>query len=164
MNKKEQQYEELIKSFDKGYELCMEYDSIPHYYGDEVLYQSEMHFLQEVGNTPNITITVIAKQIGKTQSACSQMVRKLIKKHLITQERNPDNNREYYLNLTAKGFAIYYAHEEFDRKCLQRIHESLKDFSAAELQSYISIQKTLNEVFTKDVTEHNASLSINKTN
>lgn len=154
MDKRQEQYEELIRYFDEGCDLCTRYDSMPHQYGDEILYQSEMHFLQAVGDTPNITITVISQQFGKTKSACSQMVRKLIKKDLITQERNQNNNREYYLNLTPKGVDIYYAHEEFDKKCLTRTYESLKDFSDEELQTYISVQKHLNAVFAKDVAEH----------
>lgn len=154
MDKRNEQYDELIKYFDEGCDLCMKYDSMPHQYGNEILYQSEMHFLQAVGDTPNITITVISQQLGKTKSACSQMVRKLMKKDLITQERNQNNNREYYLNLTPRGVEIYYAHEEFDKKCLTRTYESLKDFSDEELQTYISIQKHLNEVFSKDVEEH----------
>ncbi len=149
-----EQYKELLQSFDKGYELCYEYDSMPHQYGDEVLYQSEMHFLEVVGDTPSITITVISQQLGKTKSACSQMVRKLVKKELLTQERNEKNNREYYLNLTERGKEIYEVHKEFDEKCMQRTYKSLADFSEEELQSYISVQKTLNQVFQKDVDEN----------
>ena len=111
-----EQYKKLLQSFDKGYELCYEYDSMPHQYGDEVLYQSEMHFLEVVGDTPSITITVISQQLGKSKSACSQMVRKLVKKELLTQERNEKNNREYYLNLTERGKEIYEVHKEFDEK------------------------------------------------
>lgn len=149
-----EQYKELLQSFDKGYELCYEYDSMPHQYGDEVLYQSEMHFLEVVGDTPSITITVISQQLGKTKSACSQMVRKLVKKELLTQERNEKNNREYYLNLTERGKEIYEVHKEFDEKCMQRTYKSLTDFSEEELRSYISVQKTLNQVFQKDVDEN----------
>ena len=149
-----EQYKELLQSFDKGYELCFEYDSMPHQYGDEVLYQSEMHFLEVVGDTPSITITVISQQLGKTKSACSQMVRKLVKKELLTQERNEKNNREYYLNLTERGKEIYEVHKEFDEKCIQRTYKSLADFSVEELRSYISVQKTLNQVFQKDVDEN----------
>ena len=149
-----EQYKELLQSFDKGYELCYEYDSMPHQYGDEVLYQSEMHFLEVVGDTPSITITVISQQLGKTKSACSQMVRKLVKKELLTQERNDKNTREYYLNLTERGKEIYEVHKEFDEKCMQRTYKSLADFSEEELRSYISVQKTLNQVFQKDVDEN----------
>ena len=41
-------YGELLQSLDEGYELCCQYDSMPHQYGKEILYQSEMHFLQAV--------------------------------------------------------------------------------------------------------------------
>ncbi len=162
MEDRNKKCDELLKKFDEGFELCTEYDSIPHQYGDEVLYQSEMHFLQAVGNTPNVTITIIAQQLGKTTSACSQMVRKLKKKKLITQERNQENNREYYLHLTPKGREIYYAHEEFDRNCMLRTYECLENFSEEELQTYISIQKHLNEVFKKDVEENGILGSMSK--
>lgn len=154
MNQKNRRYRELIESFDEGYDLCARYDAMPHQYGNEILYQSEMHFLQAVGDSPNITITVIAQQLGKTKSACSQMVRKLMKKDLITQERNQNNNREYYLNLTEKGTEIYYAHEKFDKSCLLRTYESLSDFTDEELQTYIAVQKCLNRVFARDVEEN----------
>ncbi|MDO4311827.1 MAG: MarR family transcriptional regulator [Eubacteriales bacterium] len=154
MDKRIGQYNELIEAFDEGYELCYKYDSMPHQYGNEVLYQSEMHFLQAVGNSPNTTITAIASQLGKTTSACSQMVRKLRKKNLIVQERNENNNREYYLNLTEEGKEIYFAHEEFDKKCMMRTYECLDAFSDEEIQLYISIQKCLNKVFSKDVEEN----------
>ena len=147
-------YGELLRSFDEGYELCYQYDSMPHQYGKEILYQSEMHFLQAVGDSPSVTITVIAQQLGKTKSACSQMVRKLVKKELLIQERNEKNNREYYLNLTERGKEIYEAHKDFDEKCMRRTYESLMDFTEEELRSYISIQKALNQVFQKDVEEN----------
>jgi DNA-binding MarR family transcriptional regulator len=79
MNKRSERLDELLDVFDKGYSLCAQYDEIPHQYGEEVLYQSEMHFLQAVGNTGDITITTISQQLGKTTSACSQMVRILKK-------------------------------------------------------------------------------------
>ena len=46
MDNKYKRYDELIKSFDEGCDLCTQYDSMPHQYGGEILYQSEMHFLQ----------------------------------------------------------------------------------------------------------------------
>ena len=49
MNKRSERLDELLDVFDKGYSLCAQYDEIPHQYGEEVLYQSEMHFLQAVG-------------------------------------------------------------------------------------------------------------------
>ena len=82
------------------------------------------------------------------------MVRKLVKKELLIQERNEKNNREYYLNLTKRGREIYEAHKEFDEKCMQRTYESLTDFTEEELRNYISVQKALNQVFQKDVDEN----------
>lgn len=164
MNKRSERLDELLDVFDKGYSLCAQYDEIPHQYGEEVLYQSEMHFLQAVGNTGDITITTISQQLGKTTSACSQMVRKLKKKNLIEQRRNEKNNREYYLNLTSKGKEIYLAHEKLDHKCIQRTKEVLDEFNDEELEIYIRIQKQLNETFQKDVQENGALVTLKAVN
>ena len=164
MNKRSERLDELLDVFDKGYSLCAQYDEIPHQYGEEVLYQSEMHFLQAVGNTGDITITTISQQLGKTTSACSQMVRKLKKKNLIEQRRNEKNNREYYLNLTPKGKEIYLAHEKLDHKCIQRTKEVLDEFNDEEREIYIRIQKQLNETFQKDVQENGALVTLKAVN
>lgn len=164
MNMRNKKLDELLTAFDEGYNLCAQYDEIPHQYGDEVLYQSEMHFLQAVGNGENITITVISQQLGKTTSACSQMVRKLKKRELIVQKRNENNNREYYLSLTPKGQEIYCAHEKLDNKCIQRTKKVLDEFKEEELELYIRIQKKLNETFEKDLEENGAEGVLNLEN
>ena len=147
-------FEQVIAVFDRGYDLALEYDSIPHRYGDEVLYQSEMHLIQAVGREPNITITAISKQSYKTKSACSQMVHKLRRKGLLYQSRNKENNREYNLNLTERGWEIYKLHEAFDKRCLIRSCTYLDSFTTQELEIYIAVQSKLNQAFERDVEEN----------
>ena len=110
-----------------------------------------------IGRTPNVTITEIAAASSKTTSAFSQMVHKLKKRGFVNQERNAQNNREYKLSLTEKGWEIYRLHEVFDEKCLQRTCAGLDGFTDAELEIYVAVQKKLNAAFAKDV-EQNGKL------
>ena len=76
-------------------QLMNEYDSLPHDYGNAVLYQSEAHLIQCIGQNDGITVTEASKLLKKTKSACSQMVKKLVGKNWVKQTRNQKNNREY---------------------------------------------------------------------
>jgi DNA-binding MarR family transcriptional regulator len=157
MDKRFSIFQDVITAFDEGFDLAAKYDAMPHQYGGEILYQSEMHLIQAIGRNPNVTITSIAASTSKTASACSQMVHRLKKKGLVVQERNILNNREYKLGLTEKGWEIYRLHEILDERCLQRTCAGLNSFTDEELNIYISIQKKLNEAFAVDV-EQNGKL------
>lgn len=147
-------FDKLIQTFDEGYALVNKYDSMPHQYGDETLYQSEMHIIQYIGRNEHSTITIIAKAMDKSPSACSQLVRRLRKKELVKQTRNEENNREYYLELTEAGWEIFKVHEDFDEFCMQRTYAELREFSKEDIETYINIQQKLNQAFLRDVKDN----------
>jgi len=146
-------YCDMINQLDEGCRLILEYDSIPHNYGTETMYQAESQIIHIVGKNPGITAAEIAALLTKTPSACSQLIRKLRKKDWIEQIRNPENNREYQLFLTESGWKIYEEHDRFEQACYKRSFNNLKEFSEDDLKKYISIQKKLNETFAIDVKE-----------
>lgn len=144
----------VVQTFDIGYDSAFEYDSVPHQYGDEVLYQSEMHLLKAIGQFTDITVTELAVKFKRTKSACSQMVHKLRRKGLVEQIRNEKNLREYNLILTERGWEIYNLHTKFERNCLKRSCSYLNDFTTEELETYIRVQEKLNEAFKQDVEDN----------
>lgn len=143
----------LINTLDDGCRLIMEYDSIPHDYGEAVLYQAESQIIHLVGQKPGITATELAAAFKKTTSACSQLIRKLGKKGWIQQKRNENNYREYNLFLTDEGWKIYNGHNEFEQRCYQRTFQNLDGFSDEDFETYIKIQKKLNDTFLIDIEE-----------
>lgn len=147
-------FDKLINTFDEGYVFVYKYDAEHHKYGDEVLYQTEMHLLCYVGRNPKTTATAIAAAMDKTVSACSQIIRKLRRKNLVEQIRNAENNREYYLELTELGWKVFAAHEDFENACLKRTYDYLNEFSDKDLYTYIRVQKRLNEAFKRDLEEN----------
>lgn len=136
-------------------QLMNEYDSLPHDYGNEVLYQSEAHLIQCIGYHEGITVTEASKILKKTKSACSQMVKKLVNKNWVQQTRNKENSREYKLYLTPEGLTVYEHHENFDRLSYEQNSTELYDFSDQELNLYIKIQKKMNELIGLDVERSN---------
>ena len=103
----EDQREALLRQIwaaqDEAYDLMYEYDSLPHQYGENTLYQSEAGIIDLIGEHPEITVTELAAILKKTPSACSQIVRKLRAKGWVEQVRNAENNRIFNLYLTDSG-------------------------------------------------------------
>lgn len=153
-------YYAMIDQLDESVRLINEYDSIPHDYGVAVMYQAESQIIHLVGTTPRITAAEIASILKKTPSACSQLIRKLRQKGWIEQVRNEENNREYQLLLTSEGDKIFKDHDRFEQNCYRRSFQNLSEFSEKDMETYIAIQKKLNETFALDVEESKTALSV----
>lgn len=151
----EQQREALLGQIwaaqDEAYDLMYEYDSLPHRYGAHILYQSEAHIIDQIGEHPEITVTELAAILKKTPSACSQIVRKLRAKGWVEQVRNAENNRIYNLSLTESGQAVYQEHTAFNRSCQEATFQLLSNFSLEELEHHLMVQQKLNRAYTTDV-------------
>ena len=151
----EQQREALLGQIwaaqDEAYDLMYEYDSLPHRYGAHILYQSEAHIIDLIGEHPEITVTELAAILKKTPSACSQIVRKLRAKGWVEQVRNAENNRIYNLYLTESGKQVYQAHTAFNQSCQEATFQLLSNFSPEELEHHLMVQRKLNEAYQDDV-------------
>ncbi|WP_251449085.1 MarR family winged helix-turn-helix transcriptional regulator [Vermiculatibacterium agrestimuris] len=147
--------QELLKKVwdaqDEAYELMVEYDSLPHHYGEAILYQAEGEIIDLIAIHPGVTITDLGNILKKTASACSQIVRKLREKGWVEQTRNRENNRVYNLTLTETGMQIYQGHQAFTQNCRDITFELLGDFSEEELETYLRVQEKLNEAYHGDV-------------
>ena len=160
----EQQREALLGQIwaaqDEAYDLMYEYDSLPHRYGAHILYQSEAHIIDLIGEHPEITVTELAAILKKTPSACSQIVRKLRAKGWVEQVRNTANNRQVmlrltpageHLYLTESGKQVYQAHTAFNQSCQEATFQLLSNFSPEELEHHLMVQRKLNEAYQDDV-------------
>lgn len=136
---------------DEAYDLMSEYDSLPHRYGEDLLYQTEGQMIDLIAAQPGITATDLAGILNKTVSACSQMIRKLRAKGWVKQIRNEANNRLYNLWLTEEGEKVYQAHSHFEGECQTRTFHLLDAFSEKELAIHLAVQKQLNAAYQEDV-------------
>lgn len=155
--------EEILKGLwstqDEAYDLMSEYDSMPHIYGSQLLYQAEGYMLHMIAEHPGSTVTEISALIGKTLSACSQIVRKLRFKGLVQQKRNPDNNRKYNLWLTDAGVKVHDGYLEFNRYCQGKTFQLLETLTDEELAVHTKVQRVLNEAYREDIRHSTDALS-----
>lgn len=154
--KREEILEQLWKEQDTAFELMTEYDSLPHHYGEDILYQAEAYVVHEIGKNPNTTTTELASMLNKTTSACSQIVKKLVAKGLVEQTRNADNKRIYNLNLTKDGQRVYKDHIEFNKMCQSITFDLLKEFTEEELMIHTKVQQIINKSYAGDVARSKA--------
>ena len=149
--KREELLEQIWAAQDTAYDLMSEYDSLPHSYGENVLYQAEAHLIDRIALHPGVTVTDLANMVRKTPSACSQLVRKLRDKGWVEQVRNAENNRIYNLYLTESGKQVYQAHTAFNQSCQEATFQLLSNFSPEELEHHLMVQRKLNEAYHDDV-------------
>ncbi len=141
----------LWEAQDEAYDLMSEYDSLPHHYSEMVLYQAEAYIVGWIGRIPDITTSELAERLKKTPSACSQIIRKLIDKGMVTQTRNPRNKRLYNLRLTELGERVHRDHIAFNEYCQGITFEMLQEFSDEELAAHIKVQERINQAYQSDI-------------
>ncbi|WP_308698699.1 MarR family transcriptional regulator [uncultured Thomasclavelia sp.] len=145
--------EQLITVVDEGFDIMQEYANKPRQFNGIMLYPVETQTLEIIGQNPGITASKIAKELKKTLSASSQILKKLEQKELVSRIKNPHNNREYNLYLTDVSKSIIDLHSELDEMIYSRYQEDLKDLSNEEILNFIKVQKVLNKEFLRDLEE-----------
>ena len=101
-------------------------EKAPKHYGiDVLLHPSEIHMVMFIGNNKGTHLSELARIVGVTRGAVSQVVAKLEKKGLVEKAEDPENNLKTVPVLTNKGQVAYWNHE--------RMHEEVD----AELFTFI---------------------------
>lgn len=135
---------DFMESF---YELnrCMNmYENLPHTYGtDDMLYMAEAHLVKEISELDNCTATDLAVRTGKTKSAISQLVNKLIKKSIVYRKQSERGGNEYDLFLTDKGRQIAEYHEELDKTGYRMILDALGGLTDDEMRFCIKVNQAV---------------------
>lgn len=144
-------FAQLWQAQDEAYDLMYEYDTLPHHYGENIMYQAEGHIIDLIAAYPGITITDLSNILKKTASACSQIVRKLKEKGWVEQSRNRDNNRQYNLRLTPAGEQVYADHVAFTQFCQAETLKLLEGLTDEEMAAHVKVQRQLNLAYQADV-------------
>ncbi|WP_102868602.1 MarR family winged helix-turn-helix transcriptional regulator [Pseudovibrio exalbescens] len=116
------------------------YAAVPREYGtDDLLYMTEVHLLDRIGNTDRANITQLANEIGKTKGAIAQTVDKLEAKGLLRKEPDPTDVRRKILLLTDTGKTVFEAHRAKDQKAFERFKERLPEYTEEDFQKCADI-------------------------
>ena len=89
----------------------------PQDYGiGEVLHPSEIHAIEMIGKNPGINVTGLARSLGVTKGAASQLIKKIENKGLVSKYKDPKDDKTVLLGLTKLGKKAFDGHEIFHAK------------------------------------------------
>lgn len=110
----------------------------------------EIHLIECIGNHEEMNITEIAKILGNTRGAVSQMAKKLEAKGLINKKKKGNNNKEILLTLSKEGNEIFLEHEKFHASLYEDILSSLDGVT----QENLHIIKNILNIIEKHTYEY----------
>ena len=124
----------IIYQFVLGYN---DYINMRHNYTSEVeLTMLEAHLLTNICDHPGSTVTSLAAAWGRSVSATSQTVRRLMAKDLVTRENAPDNGKIFYLHPTEKGLRASDQHKRYDvEDTIKTVKRLLKEMPFQEVET-----------------------------
>ena len=149
--------------FDKFYQLMQEifhssdllntYDSLPHPYGNYILYPKEALIISTIGDNPGITAKELSQKFNTSESACSQIVKKLLNKEWISRIADENNKRIYHLYLTDTGLDIYDQHKKWDHRCFMLNYNHLENYSTEDFEFFFKLLQDINYSLENGVEE-----------
>ncbi len=146
MNKNQRIIDLYFKSIKKFNEI----EKTPRDFGTgDLLYSSEIHTLEAIGNRPGSNLTELSEKLDITKGATSKFIKKLISKDLIVKKMMPDNKKETLYWLTSKGEIAYNGHKKFSNEKFGRIFEMLSDLSKNDSEMLEEFLTGLNDTIDK---------------
>lgn len=104
--------------------------------------RTEMHALEVIEDTRDVTLTQLADKLGITKATASVCVSRLAKKDYIDKIKVKRDKRKSVLRLTEKGLFCCARHRDFHNKMVDRI---LGEFKINEHQELL---KSLQALYT----------------
>jgi DNA-binding MarR family transcriptional regulator len=88
--------------------------------------------------TPRMTMTEIANKIGKDKSTVTTLIDKLIKLGYVEKERDTQDTRVVYVDLTNKGRELEPVFEAISTKILSVFYSGVSENEKVELSNLLS--------------------------
>lgn len=112
-------------------DLTLQLEKMPKRFGtDELMSISEIHMIELIGDTEDLSVTDISRHLNVTKGAVSQSLKKLEARGFVQKDQDPENRSRVIVSLTAKGQTAYWAHKHWHEtrdggflKYLQEIKE-----------------------------------------
>lgn len=145
----------VTKLYFKSIKEFNEFSSRPRDFGTgDLLYSSEIHTLQAIGDTSGINLTELSLKLDVSKSAVSKFVKKLFEKDLITKSKLHGNKKEVVFCLTEKGHTAYKGHKKFKQETFKSIFNILSKLDKHEIDF---LEKFLGEL-SNEVEELNKQM------
>ncbi len=100
----------------------------------DLLFPSEIHTIQAVGDHENINITELALALKVTKPTISERVKKLERLDLIERLEAVDNMKTVILHLTARGRIAYKGHAKHHKEMFAQFEKHFGSNSADQIR------------------------------
>lgn len=115
--------------------LARQLEQSPKKFGTgEMLSHTEIHLIEIIGDTENLSVTDIANHLGITKGAVSQSLKRLEKKGLSKKDADPFNASRSIVTLTSKGLTAYWAHKHWHEEMDGGFASYMEDLSQGEFK------------------------------
>jgi DNA-binding MarR family transcriptional regulator len=114
-------------------------DRKPKSFGtDQLLYHSEIHFIDAIGEG-DINASTLSKKLDITNGAVTQVSEKLIKKKLILKYKRDSNKKEVLFRLTEQGKIAYKNHKIFHKQLNDKVIGYLKKLNEEQVEGILGL-------------------------
>jgi DNA-binding MarR family transcriptional regulator len=103
--------------------------------------------IEAIHNYPQVNANELARILGVTNGAITQMANKLIKKGFVEMFRLNGNRKEVYYKLTSLGEVAYEGHEKYHAKIHGSFLRYLDELDEEKIETIINYFDKLIEVF-----------------
>jgi DNA-binding MarR family transcriptional regulator len=115
-------------------------DKKPRSYGTRhLLYQSEIHFIDAIEPGAGLNASELAKKLGISSGAITQMAARLMKKKLIEKYRIEGNKKEVYLKLTSDGETAFANHRFLHRELSEKLIGYLDELTREQMEALFGL-------------------------
>jgi DNA-binding MarR family transcriptional regulator len=115
-------------------------DKKPKKFGtNQLLYQSEIHFIDAIGKNKEINASQLSSKLDITNGAVTQISQKLLQKKLIEKYKKETNKKEVYFKLTELGEIAYENHKAFHKELNDRTIEYLEGLSQEQIKGILGL-------------------------
>jgi DNA-binding MarR family transcriptional regulator len=141
----ELKYKEVIDKFTRIISKYGEMEKKPRDYGTgDLLFPSEIHTMDVIGENPGINITELSEKLGVSKSAISQIVNKLERKEFVRRYKEQNNGKEVLLQLLQKGQLVFLGHKKYHLSMDLPLIEAMKTW---DINQFGFLNEVLDEIY-----------------
>lgn len=116
----------------------------------------EAHVLTDINDNAGITVSELADKGGKTISALSQTVRKLIKRGYVERINDKEDAKVFFLYPTEKGKEFAHLHKRYDViDTIKVIKRLLRKYSQEEVVIFFNVLEEYKNLLVESMNKNN---------
>jgi DNA-binding MarR family transcriptional regulator len=138
--------ETLITKLYRPINLVIGEMETPWLYGvDFPLHHAEIHMLETIKVNEEANVGELARRLGMTSGAVSQITKKLLDKGLIEAYKKPGNRKEVFSRLTALGKQVCKGHQKHHANMIRVLQKFMTRLNEKETQIVFDFLDTISK-------------------